>query len=208
MAERGGVLDWLERRNQSLILLAGVLASVTAALSTVGHLTTAGTDPFEIAIAPFAFLLLFLGVLGLYPRLADRTPRLARTAAAFAVIGALFAPLLGVVALADLAGLLAGDIPTAVLGSHLLGRHAGQVALVLTCVGIFRTGAYSRRVGVLLLGPAAVMLLALMHIILSWPAWATPPLVAANALAMLAIGHSLRTGPGTAAQGRQTTPTA
>lgn len=189
-----GDVTWesVETWSPALVLAAGVLAAVTAALTTIGYATDATTDSFELAIAPFAFLLLFVGVLGLYPGLADSTPRLARAGAVFAVIGAVFAPLVGVVSIVDAAGLLSGDVPVWALGAHLLGRHAGQVALILFGVAVFRTGAYSRRVGALLLGPATVMLLALVHIVISGPAWATPPLVAANALAVLALGYALR----------------
>lgn len=190
MTDGVGVFDWLEDRGPSLILVAGVLTTITAVLSAVGLTTTLTTDPYEMTIAPFAFLLLFLGVLRLFPRLAARAPRLTSVAAFFAVVGAVFAPLLGIVAAADLVGLVA-DVPLAVLGSHLLGRHAGQVALILFSVDVLRTGVYPRAIGLLLLGPAAVMLLALVHIVVSGPAWATPPLVAANAIAMLALGYHL-----------------
>lgn len=192
MTDGGKMTDTIQRWSPTLIIGAGVLTAITAALSAIMHYTDITLVVTGLHLAPFAFLLLFVGSLGLYPQLAKRTPRLAQASAVFAVLGAALAPWAGVAAIAALAGLLSGGVPTAVLGTHLLGRHAGQVALILFSVSVFRTNAYSRRVGVLLLGPAAVMLVALFHIATGAPGWVTPPTVAANAIAMLALGYTLR----------------
>lgn len=193
MSNGNGVFATLESWKSTLIIIAGILTTITAALSAYGIVSDVTTNPFELAIAPFAFLLLFLGVFGLYPRLVERTPRLTRTGAGFGVLALVFAPILGIVALADLAGVLSGDIPVWALGLHLLGRLVGMIALILFSTTVLRTAAFSRRVGYLLLGPAAIMFLSFVHIAIGAPQWTAPPLVAANGLLMMALGYTLRT---------------
>lgn len=193
MTDQDGMFATIERWSPTLIIVAGVLTAITAALSAIMHYTSITLSVTGLHIAPFAFLLLFVGSLGLYPQLSKRTPRLAQASAVFAVLGAALAPWAALAAIADLAGLLSGGVTTAVLGSHLIGRHAGQMALILFSVSVLRTDAFSQRIGVLLLGPAAVMLIALFHIVTGAPDWVTPPTVAANAIAMLALGYTFRT---------------
>lgn len=205
MAGDSGALRWLERHNAALFVIAGVLTGITATLSALGTYMNAADTGTGILIAPFAFALIFLGLLGLYPRLVERTPRLARVGAGFAVLGAVLAPLLALVGAVDLLGLLAGEVPVWAYATHLLGRHSGQVGFVLFSVAVLRTDVYPRRIGYLLLAPATIMLLALTSIIVGAPQWTTPPLVGIHALAMLAIGYDLQDEPPTRERTRQTT---
>lgn len=205
MAHGDGMLGTLERRGPTLIIVAGILTAITASLSALGIVSDVTTDPFELSIAPFAFLLLFVGVVGMYPNLVERTPRLTRAGAGLGVLALVFAPVLGIVALADLTGLLPGDIPVWALGLHLLGRLVGLIALILFSAAVLRTDAYSRRVGFLLLGPATIMLLSFVHIGIGAPQWSAPPLVAANGLLMLALGYVLRTDSTTTERARSPT---
>ena len=85
MASETGTLRWLEAKAPILFVLGGVLYGV----GTVGLILTTYTGTSFLADTTFAAagkVAVPLGLLGLYPALAERRPYLSRAAAAVAVI--------------------------------------------------------------------------------------------------------------------------
>jgi len=88
MTDRNAMLDAVEGNVSVLFFVAGMFAIVFGANTYL--MTFEGTS-YEIigsVIGPAGFLLGVVGLFGLYPDLADRSPKLARGAAGFAVIPA------------------------------------------------------------------------------------------------------------------------
>ena len=85
MASESGKLQWLKAKAPILFLLGGVLYGI----GTVGLILTTYTGTSFLADTTFAAagkVMVPLGLLGLYPALAERRPYLSRAAAAVAVI--------------------------------------------------------------------------------------------------------------------------
>lgn len=105
MGSNDSVLSSLDGKSPTLFLVGGA--------SLVGYATLLGAGLFldtsysfvrEVILGPAGYVLGFLALLGLYPVLVDRNPKLARVGAVFAALGAvgwfgifLLSPLLGVV---------------------------------------------------------------------------------------------------------------
>jgi hypothetical protein len=183
----------LEARSGTLFLVAGAIVVVYAGL----HGIEAATDmvmepsPFE-----FGYVIGFLGLLGLYPALADETPWLARAGALAAVLGIVALSAFTVVHLADLAGLVSSDpaatpswfnvfIPLALIG-FVVGYLAFGVASL-------RSGVHSRTVGFLLLVPGLIVVWMALQTTAGYFNELTAFVVSAGeAMAHLAIGATLR----------------
>lgn len=145
----------LERWSPTLFLVGGGLVA--------GHATIRGLEAFTAVspppdvLGPVGYFLGMVGLLGLYPALVDRSPRVARSAAAVAIV-----PLVGwswfsIAAFAELAGIVppaSAAIPGPVFLVHV-------VTFVLTyglfAVASIRAGSSLRLVGVLLLAPPLLM---------------------------------------------------
>lgn len=103
-------------------------------------------------IGPIGYIIGFVGLLGLYPGLATRSPKLARTGAIFAAIG------------------IVGFLVTIVIRAEVLASEpaaAGAIQGILILIGMIlaylvfsltslRTDLHSRVVGLILLGPFLV----------------------------------------------------
>lgn len=99
MTDRNGVLNVLERWSPMLFLVGGVvLVAFAASLAAIGLMDM--SVPRNI-FAGVGFTFSFLGLLGLYPRLKDGSPLLARAGAVFAVLGAVGFALTFVLGIAD-----------------------------------------------------------------------------------------------------------
>lgn len=139
----------------TLFAVAAGLMAITAGVFAAEGVLDSDMDLLLGLFAPGGFGIAFLGVLGLYPALADRARTLARAGALFLVIGVIGAIVLVVSHLAQLAGVLA-DQPTVVTAANLpllLGVVLGFGAFA---IGGIRTAAYSGTVGLLLAWPAVV----------------------------------------------------
>ncbi len=198
------MMPWasLEERSASLFLLGGVMFAVSAALTVVAMLTGAVQPNMVLGEAFIAagWIAPLLGLLGLYPTLADRNPWLGRAGVVFAIIGLVafvFLAVASVVAFIQGLEITEIPIPVAVL---LPGIIAGSLlAFVSFSVASLRSEAHSRTVGLLMLVPSAIFVtnfLILPAILGSGP---NPPevgfvITGLLTLAMLAIGYALRTG--------------
>lgn len=205
MGSNGSVLSSLDGKSPTLFLVGGA--------SLVGYTTLLGASMFldksyplvrEVILGPAGYVLGFLALLGLYPVLVDRNPKLARVGAVFAALGAVGWIAMGVTRLVE----ETGGVPPNWLGVFGLLIPLGFVfGYLVFGAASLRSDVYSRTVGLVLLSPLLGVVLNFVLkpvgvpleegriIIVSW-----------FALAHLAIGSALvigidstgRAGPHTA----------
>lgn len=165
----------------------------------IGHAAVNGvaafteTTPPPDVFGPAGYLLAVVGLLGLYPALAGRTPRLARAAAVVAVV-----PVVGwLVILAATLGEVVGVVPAGVgtLPGGVLGGHLASLLLTYVLFGVaeLRANVHPRPVGVLLLVAPAIWLAMLVGAAVAPDATVGPFLVGgAQALVHVGLGTTLR----------------
>lgn len=190
-------LHSLERWSPTLFLAGGGLLVVFAALNGMGALTdqTVEYNGFE-----FGYVLGFLGLLGLYPSLTQRSPWIARAGAVAAASGIVGLSVITVHDLTQLAGVRSGNPPgwSLILVLALVGFLVGYF-----CFGIasLRTDQYPRTVGLVLLVPGIIVVLMLLHMAAGYASDLTAFVISTGqAMAHLAIGASLRTRSARVAQ--------
>ncbi|MFB6301546.1 MAG: hypothetical protein ABEH78_01595 [Haloferacaceae archaeon] len=188
----------LEQWSPNLFIIAGVLAVVFAAfewttVATCGQIRQCGylTDMRSI-FGPAGFVVGFIGLLGLYPEVADRSPKLARAGAVFAALGAVGFSMSIVATLGEIGGVLPAQPAWAPVYIILIFTGAVVGYPAIAAAGL-RTNAYSRTLGVLLLVPAILFVAVLGLIAPGIPAWVGPIVGSGHALSLLAIGYVLRT---------------
>lgn len=187
------------RWSPALFLFAGVLLVGYAALNGIAAATEAAYTTVEDAVGPAGFALGFVGALGLYPVVADRSPILARAGAVCLGLGLVGFSAITMNGLAMIAG-VESVVPSSGL---LLLVVAGMVpGYLLFGVASHRTDADSQTVGLLLLGPAAVFTAMLFQpLVYEWfgvfsettMAWSNFAISAGQAATHLAIGYTLWT---------------
>ena len=185
----------IERWSPTLFLAGGGGVVTHAGLNGIEAFTALQTPP-DVFVTT-GHLVALVGLLGLYPRLVDATPRLARLAAATAA-----APIAGwTVMTVGQVLVVAGAWPS--LDAILPG--AFFVALLVSsglAYGLFgaatlRRGRGSRSVGLLVLAPGALMAVLLVDSALTGLTALDGFLVGgALAVAILALGVKLRSWPG------------
>lgn len=191
----GSTIRWgsLERASPMLFLLGGSLV--------VGHAAFRGLEAFtDIAppvdlFAPTGYLIALVGLLGLYPAISDRTPRVARVAVAVASI-----PFAGWIAItASSVGAIIGVVPpqTELLPGVVFVVHI--VGMILTYslfgVAVLRSGGHRRAVGVLLfVVPTLFISMVAGAVLMGNSAVGAFVIGCLLALTHLAIGYSLQTG--------------
>lgn len=185
-------LRWhsLERWSPPLFLIAGGVLIVYAALTGLEAFTdmTLMQKGFEVG-----YVLGFLGLLGLYPTQADRSPWLARAGAVAAVLGAVAFSVFTVNRLAELAGVVSGDPPgwSVFVVMAAVGFVLGYLAFG---VASLRADTHPRVVGLVLLVPAIIVVLMFAHVFAGLDSPGTAFVISAGqAMAHLAIGATLRT---------------
>jgi len=155
--------------------------------------------PFGQGLVGASWTAAFVGLLGVFPGLSDRSRWLARIGAVFAVVGAITMAAMAVTSFSYAAGVLTGDmsgvamvfLPTVFLGVVLGFGSMGVAAL--------RTGVYSQSIGLLFLVLPATFLFNIGTGIAGFnPLAKVLGVVAVLTFAMLAIGYLLRTGSGLA----------
>jgi hypothetical protein len=164
MTDRRGALGWLEQRASALFLVAGGLAVVFGANTALRTFVGTSYPIVQDVIGPIGFLVGVIGLFGLYPALADRTPTLARVAAAVAVVPAVGYLAIVVMGIGSTAGVL--SYPTGPLA-------AIPIVVIVTMVlafGLFgvtslRAGVRSRVVGALLLVESVMFLLLILNVV-------------------------------------------
>lgn len=183
----------IERWTDWLFLIAGVLL-IPFAISFV-LIGIYGVDVPENLFAGAGFTLAFLGLLGLYPRLADHVPWLARIGAVFALLG-----LIGFVAvfLTNLIGLVGISIPDGWSAALNIPTLPGLIfGFLLFGVAALRSAEFPRTIGILLLAPSLIFILNLGRIMaLGGPESVNVEggaiFAAGQALTLLALGYTLR----------------
>lgn len=194
-----GTTRWesLERWSATAFLVGGLLMVVDAAFVAANVVT--GTEDFLLlgqAFVGAAWTAALVGLLGLYPGLADRSRWLSRAGAVFAVIGVVTFAVMAVAVPVYYAGIPAGEydaISMFFLPGVLVGSVLGFVSFG---VASLRTGVHSRTIGILLLIPAILVATNVLRFVVGLEAVAiTLGIVIGDALAMLAIGYVLRTEP-------------
>ncbi|WP_255198533.1 hypothetical protein [Halorarius litoreus] len=184
--------NWVEQWGSTLFLLGGLLMAGHATLSGIRAFTDLATPP-DVFVATGHFVAL-VGLLGLFPAIADRTPTTARAAGAALVVASASWFVMSVtqlLAFADVVASLVAVLPASfvvvVLGSTILTYGLFGVAAL-------RVDTWSRRVGVLILAPGG---LTVALVVRSITGWTTPvggvAIGGGLALSMLALGYSLRT---------------
>lgn len=178
----------LEKHSSTLFLVAGVLLVGYAGLNGIKAFTTV---PVEPNLFEFGYVIGFLGLFGLYPRLADRQPWLARVGAVAAVSGAIAISGFNVRHLAGLAGVASDGPPRPVLiFMALAGFVLGYLALGAASL---RSDVYPRTIGFVLLVPGIIVVLMLVHVAAGLDSLGTAFVISAGqAMAHLAIGATLR----------------
>lgn len=191
-----GRLESLERWRATAFLVGGVIFVADAAL--LASNVAAGTERFMTlgqAFVGAGWTAAFLGLLGLYPDLADRSRWPARIGAAFAVVGAVTMAAMAVTSLGYFTGVLGGALDDVVM-YFLPGVFAG-IVLGFGSFGVasLRTDVYSRSVGLLFLVLVLTFLFNLGSGIAGFGTLTTVlGVVCVLALSMLAIGYLFRTG--------------
>lgn len=182
--------EHLERWSPTLFLAAGGILTVYAALNGVGAFTdmTLQQNGFQ-----FGYVLGFLGLLGLYPTLADRSPWLARGGAVAAALGVVAFSVFTLNRLAGLLGIVSGEPPASSLFA-LFAATGFILGFLLLGIASLRTDVHSRTVGLVLLVPAIIIVLMFAHIILGYDSPETVFVISGGqAMAHIAIGASLHT---------------
>lgn len=183
-------LDWLERRSSTLFLVAGVILAAYAALNGLWAFTDVIPQQNGLEIG---YVVAFFGLLGLYPGLVGRQPRLARIGAIAAMCGIVSLFVISMTDLSQLAGLVSGNPPGwgVIRLLPLVGFLFGYSAFGIASL---RSGRYPRAVCLLLLVPSAIVVVMLALIVTGYTSGLQVFVVSAGeAMAHLAIGASLRT---------------
>jgi hypothetical protein len=194
----------LERWSPTLFLMAGGVLVIYATFNGLLAFTDMVPEQhgLEVGYVPG-----FLGLLGLYPTLADRSPWLARVGVVAAVCGIVSITFISASDLAQLAGVTADRLP-----GFGVARFLPLVGFILGYLSFgaasLRSGVYSPSVGLVLLIPGVIVVLMLAHIAAGFASDLTAFVISAGeAMAHLAIGATLRTQPGGDADEPATTGT-
>lgn len=196
MTGRDGIWGSLERWKTTAFLVGGLLMAVDAVV--VAAMIVTGVERLLLVGQTFvgvAWTAALLGLLGLYPALADRSRWLSRVGALFAAIGVVVFAVMAVTVAAYLAGIPAGeygDVGMYFIPGVLVGSVLGFVTF---SVASLRTGVHSRTLGLLLLVPAILVLANILRFVAGFESTTiTLAIVVGDSLTMLAIGQVLRTG--------------
>lgn len=185
----------LEQWRVTAFLIGGLIFVVDAALLAI-HIYS-GTEPAALgqALVGASWTAAFIGLLGFYPSLADRSRWLAKIGGVFAVIGGITMAAMAAAMLGYATDILSGD-PGTIAMYFLPGVFLGIVlGFGLYGAASLRTDIYSQNVGLLLLLLPITFLFNLGTGISGVGSLLTIfGVVCVLALTMLAIGYLFRTG--------------
>jgi hypothetical protein len=195
MTDHNGILESLERRTGTLFLVAGIMFFVFGAMWGVEAFMNRSAPKNVFGPAGFAFA--FLGLLGLYPSLADRSRRLARLGAIVAVVGTVGAAAnsLSYIGWWVLPAVVPDPNTVALVGAMVGGMLLGQF-LGYTSLGVasLRAGVHSRTVGLLLIAVPTVLAVMTVTVATGYAGTESATVLGTvQALLHLAIGYTLRT---------------
>lgn len=192
-ADTDSTVPWnsLERWRSTAFLVAGSLVLGFVASNAVEAFTAVQPPTWvnTLFVSP-ALVVAAVGLLGFYPLLADRVPRLALASTVVVTVAGTAATVLFVVTTANalVAGLQLPFLPV-----YLLTLLTTILGFVLVGGASLWTGTPSRRIGLLLLGPPAVNVTMIVTAPMNPPRWSTFLISALWAGAILTIGFALRT---------------
>lgn len=184
------LLNPLERWSSTLFLAAGGLLLVYAALNGLSAFADVSTIQRGFQLG---YVLGFLGLLGLYPSLVDRSRWLTRSGAVAATFGIVGISSITTIELIQLAGSTSRSRPfwSIVVFLTLVGFVLGYLFFG---VAVLRSGRYSKAIGLVLLIPGSIVVLMIAHIAAGYASDVTAFVISAGeAMAHLAIGATLRT---------------
>lgn len=189
-----GQWELLEEKRSILFLVAGVVLIVYVALLGYQAFIDSSMnfhDNEAAVVGPAGFLLGALGLLGFYPTLAGRSPKLAGAGAVFAVLGILGWFVITATGLANLMGVSSPE------WLQVLGLGAFLEMLVgfpLVGIASLRTDIYSQILSSLLLAPAIIFAAMIVSGALTGGSGPGAVLVSSGlTLVHLGIGYHLRT---------------
>ena len=188
----------LERWRSTAFLVAGGLVFGFVVSNAVEAFTAAQPPTWvnTLFVSP-ALLAAAVGLLGFYPLLADRVPRLALASAVVVTVAGIAATALFAVTTAN--GLVTG-VQLPFLSVYLLTLLTTILGFVLFGVACLWTRTPSRRIGLLVLRPPAVNIIMIVTAPMNPPQWATFLISALWTGAILAIGFALRSEDGSTGQ--------
>lgn len=141
------------------------------------------TSAPEDIFGPAGLVFGFIGLLGLYPKLVDQSPKLVKTGGLLAVLGVVGGTVTSVWHIGVLAGVVPADTPV-YIGIFSVGILLGMIPGYLSFgIASLRTDIHSRTVGFLLLAVPAVVTVMLLSVVTS--------LSSANSAVILASGQAL-----------------
>lgn len=195
-----GLWATLERHRSTAFLVAGLMFVADAAI--VGYtMTTAGEALMLLGQAFIAagWTAGFVGLLGVYPGLADRSRRLARVGLGCIALGIVVFVVMGIASVAYFSELVRGDL-SALVPLFLPGVIVGSViGFSIFGAATLRTGAHARPVGGLFVVLALFPVVNIGSGIAGFRSMAgTLAIVVGLALVNLTVGYLLRTEDGTA----------
>lgn len=166
----------------------------------MGHATMLGIEAFSNltppadVFGPTGHLVALLGLVGLYPVLADRTPMVARVASAVVTVGLMSWAVMVVTRFLAVAGIISA-VSNVLPGVFFLFLFATTIlAYVLFGGAILRVGEGSRIVGILVLAPGILILVALVGSAIARVTALEGLIIGGGlTLSMLTLGHILRT---------------
>lgn len=198
MGDDEQLLARLERVSPWLFLAGGVLVIGFAAVEAYG--VVVANDPVQFPEYRSAFLsgyaLGFIGLIGVYHRLADRSPWLARLGGSMAALGAIGFSLAVVLSVGRLVGIAPAREsmpPWFALVFGLLPVLGFLIGYLSLGVGALRSDAYPRTVGMLLLFPSILFALNIALAVIELSVWSSPVIATGEAIVIFSIGYSLRT---------------
>ena len=189
MGDPDGVLESINERTGALFLVAGGLFVVFAAFHGVEAFMNRSAPKDIFGPAGFAFA--FLGMIGLYPRLADRSRWLTRVGAVFATIGLITSAINSVWHVGIWVAPAAIPTESAALPAGMvLGQFLGYIPFGLASL---RAGVHSRTVGLLLVAVPTVLAVMIVTVATGYAtAGSAVVLGSVQAVLHLAIGFTLR----------------
>ena len=190
MTNRNGGLKSIEGRTGTLFLIAGGLFIVFAALHGVEAFLDRSAPKDIFGPAGFAFA--FVGMLGLYPTLADRTPWLTRFGTIFAAIGLIASAVtsawhIGIWVVPAATPTFVTVLPFGMV----LGQFLGYIPFGLASL---RADVHPRTIGLLLIAVPAILAVMIVTVATGYAtSWSAVILGSAQAVVHVAIGNSLQT---------------
>lgn len=191
-----GVIPWkrLERLSVTMFLLGAGLLIINSGILVYDVIE--GTElrlPLGQVFIGAGWAAVLVGMLGMYPRLADRRPWLARASALFAGIGIFGYTLMAVTHVAAVAGIPDSTLEPFVPVFFLPVLVGTFVAFPLFAATSLLTGAYSRPISILLVAPPVTFV---VNVLTGPSAESILGVVVALVVVFATIGYLLRTDGG------------